>query len=61
MYYRGLNQIHVKEVKTGTGNIRTEARIFSTILRKNIPLRFVSYNTKSVDHNLDVYILLKDT
>lgn len=60
MYYRGLNQIHVKEVKTGTGNIRTEARIF-TILRKNIPLRFVSYNTKSVDHNLDVYILLKDT
>lgn len=60
MYCRGLNQILVKEVKTGTGNIRTEARIF-TILRKNIPLRFVSYNTKSVDHNLDVYILLKDT
>lgn len=60
MYCRGLNQIHVKEVKTGTGNIRTEATIF-TILRKNIPLRFVSYNTKSVDHNLDVYILLKDT
>lgn len=60
MYCRGLNQILVKEVKTGTGNIRTEARIF-TILRKNIPLRFVSYNTKSLDHNLDVYILLKDT
>lgn len=60
MYCRGLNQIHVKEVKTGIGNIRTEARIF-TILRKNIPLRFVSYNTKSLDHNLDVYILLKDT
>lgn len=60
MYCRGLNQIHVKEVKTGTSNIRTGARIF-IILRKNIPLRFVSYNTKSLDHNLDVYILLKDT